>query len=132
MSQTRLIVVGLLNLGLKNSNPKWLMDGFFGFVGIIQDSGWILLVIMIGFWFLIRKLERHLRAKRRRDDDSMHAKDPDKVLDLVREGFFHVNVTVAPTSSKTLSLIFLFLISGFHLIFSFIKISKSHDHDEGW
>jgi len=66
----------------ENSNPGWLVDGFFSFFDVIQDNGWILLVILIGLWFLKRKLEEHLREKRKRDDDGMHAKDPDKLLDL--------------------------------------------------
>jgi len=66
----------------KNSNPDWLLGGFFEIVDVIQSNGWILLIIAVGLWFLKRHLEDYLRKKRRRDEDGMHARDPDKLLDL--------------------------------------------------
>lgn len=66
----------------ENSNPDWLVGGFFNIVDVIQSNGWIFLVIFVCLWFLKRKLEDHLREKRKRDEDGIHAKDPDKLLDL--------------------------------------------------
>lgn len=66
----------------ENSNPDWLIGGFYSVVDVIQSNGWILLIIAIGLWFLKRHLEEYLRQKRRRDEDGMHARDPDKLLDL--------------------------------------------------
>jgi len=66
----------------ENSNPDWLIGGFYSVVDVIQSNGWILLIIAIGLWFLKRHLEDYLRQKRRRDEDGMHARDPDKLLDL--------------------------------------------------
>lgn len=66
----------------ENSNPDWLVGGFFDVVDVIQSNGWIFLVIFVCLWFLKRKLEEHLREKRKRDEDGIHAKDPDKLLDL--------------------------------------------------
>jgi len=65
-----------------NSNPDWLVDGVFGFFDVVQSNGWIFLIVLVGLWFLKRKLEEHLREKRSRDDDAMHARDPDQLLDL--------------------------------------------------
>lgn len=66
----------------KNSNPDWLIGGFYDIVDLVQSNGWILLVLAIALWFLKRHLEDYLRQKRRSDEDGMHARDPDKLLDL--------------------------------------------------
>jgi len=66
----------------ENSNPDWLIGGFYDIVDLVQSNGWILLVLAIALWFLKRHLEDYLRQKRRSDEDGMHARDPDKLLDL--------------------------------------------------
>jgi len=58
-----------------------VQDALGSTLEFVQGNGWVLLVLGIGVWYGWGKLEAWLRKRRAQQQDGLHARDPDRLLE---------------------------------------------------